>query len=393
MARNLTDKGVAILKPKTRIYHQRDPQMPGHFIRVRPTGSKQFVAMTRNPFAMNDAGKPKQEWHTIGTYPLIGIEEARAKAREIINRVKTGQRVDGPESFDTVANEWLKRHVEAKGLRSEPAVRRNLRNHVLPAWGGRDFKSIGRTDVTKLCDAVEDNAGPVQADMILGTVTSIFKWFAKRNDNYNSPIISGMRRTSERARERILNDDEIRIIWSKATGTFGDMVKMLFLTAQRREKVASMRWEDVSVDGTWSVKKNMRREKGTGGQLVLAAMAVDILAQRPRLEGNPHVFAGRGDGYFIGWGKAKVIFDQATGVTGWTLHDLRRTARSLMSRAGVRPDIAERVLGHVQRGVVGTYDRHSYRDEKAQALRMLAGLIDNILRNDDADRKVRRLRG
>jgi hypothetical protein len=178
MARNLTDKGVAVLKPKTSIYHQRDPQMPGHFIRVRPTGSKQFVAMTRNPFAMNDAGKPKQEWHTIGTYPLIGIEEARAEAREIINRVKTGQRVDGPESFEAVANEWLKRHVEAKGLRSEPAVRRNLRNHVLPAWGGRDFKSIGRTDVTKLCDAVEDHAGPVQADMILATVTSIFKWFA-----------------------------------------------------------------------------------------------------------------------------------------------------------------------------------------------------------------------
>jgi integrase len=388
MARNLTDKGVAALKSKKSIYHHRDPLMPGHFIRVRPTGSKQFVAMTRDP-------NGKQVWNTLGTFPLMTIEDARPKAKDIINRVKGGQRVEGPETFEVVANEWLKRHVEAKGLLSEPAIRRNLRNHVLPDLGGRDFKSIGRSDITKLCDSVEDNAGPVQADMILGTVTSIFKWYARRNDNYNSPIIPGMRRTkaSERARDRILSDEEIRSIWSKATGTFGNMLKMLLLTAQRREKVASMKWEDVSVDGTWSVKNGVKREKGTGGELVLPPMAVDILRSRPRLESNPYVFAGRGDGYFIGWGKAKMALDKASGVTGWTLHDCRRTARSLMSRAGVRPDIAERVLGHAIGGVESVYDRHAYREEKAQALKMLAGLVGNILRNDDADKKVRRLRG
>ena len=308
--------------------------------------------------------------------------------------LKGGQRVEGPEAFETVANEWLKRHVEARGLFSERAIRRNVRNHVLPAWDGRNFRSIGRIDVTKLCDSVEDNAGPVQADMILGTVTSIFKWYAKRNDNYNSPIIPGMRQTkaSERARERILSDDEIRLVWTKATGTFGDMVKMLLLTAQRREKVASMKWEDVSVDGTWLVKNGVKREKGTGGELVLPSMAVDILRSRPRLNSNPYVFAGRRDGYFIGWGKAKAALDAATGITGWILHDCRRTARSLMSRAGVHPDIAERVLGHVQQGVLGTYDRHAYKEEKREALRMLAGLVESILR-DDADKKVRRLTG
>ena len=73
----------------------------------------------------------------------------------------------------------------------------------------------------------------------------------------------------------------------------------------------------------------------------------------------------------------------------WTLHDLRRTARSLMSRAGVQPHIAERVLGHVQPGVAGIYDRHSYRDEKADALQRLAGLIDGII---DRRENVVRLR-
>ena len=94
------------------------------------------------------------------------------------------------------------------------------------------------------------------------------------------------------------------------------MVKMLLLTAQRREKVASMKWEDVSVDGTWLVKNGVKREKGTGGELVLPSMAVDILRSRPRLNSNPYVFAGRGDGYFIGWGKAKAALDAATGMTG-----------------------------------------------------------------------------
>ena len=83
-------------------------------------------------------------------------------------------------------------------------------------------------------------------------------------------------------------------------------------------------------------------------------------------------------------GRRKLTFDKQAGIAAnWTIHDLRRTARSLMSRAGVRPDIAERVLGHAIKGVEGVYDRHPYREEKANALRQLAGLIDNILRPSD----------
>ena len=91
--------------------------------------------------------------------------------------------------------------------------------------------------------------------------------------------------------------------------------------------------------------------------------------------------------------RAKMALDELTGeLPHWTLHDLRRTARSLMSRAGVQPHISERVLGHAIEGVEGIYDRHAYTAEKAQALTTLAGLIENILRGD-ADKKVRRLRG
>ena len=142
-----------------------------------------------------------------------------------------------------------------------------------------------------------------------------------------------------------------------------------------------MRWADVTIDGAWDIPHE-DREKGNGGALVLPEIALDIIRARPRI--NPYVFAGR-DGPFTSFvpGKraldAKVAESLGEPLPPWTIHDLRRTARSLMARAGVPRDIAERVLGHTLKGVEGVYDRHSYRAEKAAALAKLAGLIALIL--------------
>jgi integrase len=204
-----------------------------------------------------------------------------------------------------------------------------------------------------------------------------------------------MRRTDPkaRARARILDDDELRTLWAaaEANGTFGAFVRVALLTGQRREKVLAMRWEDISADGEWHIP-TAKREKGTAGSLVLPQAAIDIIQAQPRFVGNAHVFAGIGSNPIGGMSKRKAQFEKQAGIAqNWTIHDLRRTARSLMSRADVRPDIAERVLGHAIQGVEGVYDRHSYREEKAHALKALAGLIDNILRPESA--KVTRLRG
>ena len=114
---------------------------------------------------------------------------------------------------------------------------------------------------------------------------------------------------------------------------------------------------------------------------MLPKAAIAIVQAQPRLGDNPFVFAGRGNGPFRGFSQAKAAFDDKLpkGMPEWVLHDLRRTARSLMARAGVRPDIAERVMGHAIAGVEGVYDRHSYRDEKADALQRLASLLAIIL--------------
>ena len=138
-----------------------------------------------------------------------------------------------------------------------------------------------------------------------------------------------------------------------------------------------MKWADV-VDGVWTIA-TAEREKGNAGSLILPAQALAIIKAQPRLGDNPYVFAGRGNGC-RDFSKSKHPFDaKLPKMPRWTLHDLRRTARSLMSRAGVRPDIAERVMGHAIAGVEGVYDRHSYLEEKADALRRLAALVDSIV--------------
>ncbi len=153
------------------------------------------------------------------------------------------------------------------------------------------------------------------------------------------------------------------------------------VTAQRREKLASLKWADVTIDGTWNIPTE-DREKGNGGILVLPEMAQAIIRARPRV--NAYVFAGR-DGPFTSFSPGKRAIDAKVAkrlgepLPPWKLHDLRRTARSLMSRAQVRPDVAERVMGHVLQGVEGVYGRHTYEQEKAEALAKLAGLIALIL--------------
>ena len=249
MARKtLTDKGVQALKPRAKLYHFADPQMPGHYVRVLPSGTKSFAVITRGTDG-------KQVLHTVGTSALIGIAEAREKARATIGAIKAGEDSAGPLSFQAVSDEWFKRHVEGKGLRSATEIRRYLDKYLLPAWHGREFTSIRRGDVAKLLDAIEDSAGPVAADFTLAVIRNIANWYAARNDGYATPVARGMKRTSgkDRARSRILSDDEIRAVWmATAPGeTFGDLVKLLLLTGQRRDKVASMKWADVSIDGEW----------------------------------------------------------------------------------------------------------------------------------------------
>jgi integrase len=378
--RVLTDKQIAVLPRRATTYFHPDPELPKHGVRVRPTGPGSYTVIVRDAYG-------KQRWVKIGSTAEMKIEEARERARVVISRVRQGLDPFDPPPVkpDTVADviaTYLKRHVEARGLRTGDEVRRVLAAYVLPHWRDRVFAEVRRSDVAKLLDAVEDKHGPWVADHTLAALRGVASWYAGRNDDYQLPFTRNMQRVPKEARKRsrILSDDELRRVWQAAseTGTFGALIKLLLLTGQRREKVVTMCWPDVSPDGVWTIR-TAPREKGNPGTLLLPQVALDIIRAQPRFASNAHVFAGIGPGATNNFGRCKKSLDEAADVTGWTLHDLRRTARSLLSRAGVRPDIAERVLGHAVAGVEGVYDRHPYHDEKADALRRLAALVELII--------------
>jgi len=148
------------------------------------------------------------------------------------------------------------------------------------------------------------------------------------------------------------------------------------LTAARRNEAARMARSELS-GAEWIIPQ-ARCKTGMDLLLPLSPAALRILELTPKI-GRSYVFTHDGQRPLSGFSVLKAKFDAQCGVKDWTIHDLRRTARSLMSRAGVSSDHAERCLGHVMSGVRGTYDRYAYADEKRRAFEALAGIIERIV--------------
>src|SRR5262249_6993457 len=296
------------------------------------------------------------------------------------------------DTLRSVAEEYLTR--EGKRLRTISQRDRIFERLVYPALGGgRQISSIKRKDVIRLLDHIEDRHGSRMADYTLATLSRLFNWHAVRDDEFTSPIVRGMRRQNakQHARTRVLSDDELRCVWAAASteGPFPAFIKFLLLTSARRAEAAAMTWGEVE-GGDWILPAARNK---TAIDLVrpLSKAAQAILAERPRIAGCAYVFSSGGRSALAGFSRRKQKFDAACGVAGWTIHDLRRSARSLMSRAGVSPDHAERCLGHVIGGVRETYDRHAYHTEKLQAFEALAAQIERIVNPPQGD--VVQLRG
>lgn len=382
--RNLTNKQVQALPRKPTRYVMADPELRGHYVRVPPSGPVVFAAVARDPFG-------KQLWTTLGSTAELSIGQARDRARTVIRRIKDGLPAFEPppvkpDLYQAVATDWLRLHVAGKGLRSAPEIERLLRNFVFPHWGKREFVSIRRRDINTLLNNIAE-ASAWNADHVLSIIRKIAAWYASRSDDYSSPFVAGMRRTrsEDRERDRILNDDELRAVWkqAEANGVFGALVRILLLTGQRRSDISGMKWVDIKDGGVWELPTEPR-EKGTIGAVQLSEAALAIIEAQPRLKSNAYVFAAaRGPGPLNGFNKRKEAFDRDCGVSGWTLHDLRRTARSLMSRAGVSDEHAEHTLGHKLQGVKKVYNRYDFFKEKSDALAKLAALIERIVNPSD----------
>jgi integrase len=351
-----------------------------------------------------------RKWLPLGLHGRVTAEQARELAKKRAGEVADNRdpakeraeaRAVSQNSVDAVLDSFIARHARARdrALRSADTIERTFERLVRPRLGAKSIYDVQRRDVVEMLDSIEDECGPVMADRTLAYLRKAFNWWAARDDEFNPPIVKGMARTKpkERARKRILDDQEIRDLW-RALDELGDdapvcfpsFVRALLLTAQRRDNVATMRREEI-MDAGWVIPGAKFK---TGEELLVPLSdAAKELVGPARKSG--FVFSSDGGKRaFSGYSKAKRTLDQKIAqirrrerrppMSHWVYHDLRRTARSLMSRAGVPSDHAERALGHVISGVRGVYDRYAYMNEKKDALQILAALVQRILQPEEA---------
>jgi integrase len=319
---------------------------------------------------------------------ILPLAEARAMAMAaLVKRAKgedpapTKRVRQAPEqTFAGVAQSYLR--LDGKNLRSHLKYARTLERLVYPVIGACPIRQIERSEIVNLIDGIGEKA-PIMARLTFAIVRRVMSWHAVRDDRFLNPIVAGMAPPAGEERSRILSDDELRAVWKAAqahSGVFGHLVRFLLLTAARRNEASGMKWTELQGE-VWIVPPERHKTGGKAGELVrpLSSAAMDIINGLPRISGSPYVFTTDGKRAFTGSTSAKERFDKECGVMDWTIHDLRRTARSLMSRAGVESDIAERAIGHAIGGVRAVYDRYSFLAEKRQAFEALGILIDRIV--------------
>jgi len=366
-----------------------DERRPGFGLMVTAGGQRSFVFQYRNAQSESRraslSGSTKlvdaHKWADILQGDIAkGTDPVATKRVEKAARSKSGK-------FKTIAEEYLKR--EKSKVRSMDQRKAILVRLVYPEIGDKVAVKLKRSDIVALLDKVEDEHGAAMADGTLMVVRRICNWHAARDDDFRSPIVRGMGRTNpeERARSRKLDDDEIRAVWRTAEEIeqpqglwmFGKLLQFILLTGVRRNEGGHMdRSERSGAD--WLLPG--ARVKGKREFLIpLSKAVVSLLDSLPvvgDLRSGP-VFTSDGTRPLAGFGQFKPEFDKLCPIPHWTIHDLRRTARSLMSRGGVPPDHAERAIGHVIGGIRGVYDRHEFYNEKRHAFEVLAGQIELIL--------------
>jgi integrase len=256
--------------------------------------------------------------------------------------------------------------------------------------------------VIALLDAIVDKGTPIAANRTLAAITKFFNWSLDRSIIETSPCIRVARPSEEKSRDRVLTDDELRLIWTAATRKgwpFGSLVQTLMLTAQRRTEVGDMRWGELKDRGLWTIPGN-RTKNGAEHDVPLSPAAQAVLSSAPRIAGSEFVFTTMGARPVSGYSQAKERLDglvlelarqeameagrDAAAITGasWRLHDLRRTAASGMARMGVPVHVIEAVLNHRSgaiSGVAAIYNRHSYLPEKRHALEAWAAHVTGLV--------------
>jgi len=386
MTRKLTAKTIENLKPGPQRREISDGGS-GLWLLVQPSGAKSWAVRYRY------AGRPTKL--TLGGWPALTLAAARKGAADALHELARGHdpaaarkaaaltaAAARANTVVAVCEEYLKR--ESSRLRTADQRVSILRRLVYPVLGDRPVESIRRSEIVQLMDRIEDSSGQRMADVTLAVLRRIFNWYAARSDNFVPPFVRGMSRqkVAEHRRSRILDDDELRRLWAATADEqpFFNFVRLLLLTTARRGEVAGLKWSEVGADGLWTLPAARSKTK-TEIVRPLSKAAQAVLAAQPRV--GDYVLTS-GAAPLRNFSDPKRKLDAVAGLSSYRLHDLRRTSRSLLSRAGINSDIAERCLGHALPAIRATYDRHRFLDEMAHAFEALATLIERIVNPTDA---------
>jgi integrase len=401
-----------------------DAGMPGLrlVIQPKPSSTKSWCVRYRY------GGRPRKV--TLGTYPLVDLMKARERAKDAIEAVERGEDpaaekkakkalqylpASDRDSFGVLIREFFQTHAiprtrswqetarllglqvdREKSEAGKPPVLKDIRGRLAARWAELPVTSIRRRDIIALLDESKARGATTTANRELSALSKFFSWCCERDILSASPTFGVRKPAPENSRERVLSDVELAIIWKAAVAEghpFGDLVRLLILTAQRRVEVAGLAWPEIDlVTFTWSLPGS--RTKNKRPHLVpLSEAAAELLETIPRYAAGNFLFGLSGRSEFSGFSHAKARLDQriaklakkeleAKKVEPWTLHDIRRTAATRMADLGVMPHIIEAVLNHIsgsKAGVAGTYNRSLYEPEKRAALELWANHVVNLV--------------
>jgi integrase len=341
-----------------------DDDVPGFGVRVRASGARTWIFQYK-------VGRRTRRL-VLGQVSAIKLAKARDIASELHAKVRLGgdpasekrEKVQRAlDTFGSLAERFLEQHNG--GRRTKIEASRHLQRYAAPLHHAA-VDSITLRHVADLLGKIDKASGAVTANRVRTTLSACFSWAMREGLAFSNPVANTNKR-EERARDRVLSDDELRRIWNGAgDGAYGTIVRLLILTGQRRSEIAELRWSEVDLERP-ALNLPAERTKNKRPHVVpLAPTARELLVEWPRDGGAAGaVFK------FAAWAYSKRLLDDRSGVSGWVIHDLRRTVATGMADIGIQPHIIEAVLNHVsghKGGVAGIYNRSSYAAESAAAL-------------------------
>jgi len=315
----------------------------------------------------------------LATRTLREVQAGRDPA-EAKRRRREQQRAAEADTLQAICEEFLRR--EGPRLRTLSQRKADL-ELLYPSLGRLPIDQIKRGQYKRVFDAIADQRSLKRAARVQRATKALLNWHGGRSDYVS--VLTGTKALisiSEHARSHVPSDADLKaiVLAAERDKLFGSYLLFTLLTATRRGEGAGLRRSELSPDGrVWTIPAARYKSK-RDTVVPLSVAAQKILATMPVRPGGDYVFSADGASELGNWDARKARFDAACGIRGWVIHDLRRAARTLLSRAGVSSDIAERCLGHAMVGVRGTYERYAYESEKRHAFEALARMVEEIVR-------------